>query len=49
MILMPDLHQRIASFRGNVFPRQAELYRRLLDEFPGWLRAARTKGIAAAH
>jgi hypothetical protein len=27
----------------------AELYRRLLDEFPGWLRAARTKGIAAAH
>lgn len=26
----------------------AELYRRLLDEFPGWLRAARTKGIAAA-
>ena len=29
---MPDLHQRIASFRGNVFPRQAELYRRLAQD-----------------
>ena len=29
---MPDLHQRIASFRGNVFPRQAALYRRLAQD-----------------
>lgn len=29
---MPDLHERIASFRGNVFPRQAALYRRLAQD-----------------
>ncbi len=29
---MPDLHQRIASFRGKVFPRQAALYRRLAQD-----------------